>query len=64
MPIYMVKCRDCGEYEDIHRNFHEDNIGQCNCGGDRRKIFNVGGVSFRGHGFYRTDNQTNTPKED
>ncbi len=61
MPIYAVTCKDCGEYEDIHRNFYEDHIDRCECGGERRKVFSVGGVSFRGHGFYKTDNAT---KED
>jgi putative FmdB family regulatory protein len=64
MPIYTVTCKDCGEYEDILRNFYEDHIDNCACGGQRRKVFNIGGVSFRGNGFYRTDSQTNAPKED
>lgn len=64
MPIYTVKCRDCGEYENIHRNFYQDHIDRCECGGDRRKVFNIAGVSFKENGFYRTDSQTNTPKED
>jgi len=56
MPIYMVKCRDCGEYEDIHRDFYDTDISACACGGERRKVYSVGGVTFKGNGFYRTDN--------
>ena len=63
MPLYTVKCRDCGEYEDILRNFYEDHIDRCECGGDRRKVFNIAGVSFKGDGFYRNDSQTNKKEE-
>lgn len=64
MPIYSFRCRDCGEYEDIHRNFDDTHEETCTCGGDMRKVFALNGVTFKGNGFYRTDSQTNTPKED
>lgn len=56
MPIYAFRCRDCGEHVDVHRNFHDIYEETCRCGGVMRKVFTVGGVAFKGNGFYRTDN--------
>lgn len=64
MPIYTYKCKSCGKTFDRHHGFDEQVTDLCDCGSDLRRVFNPGGVSFRGNGFYKTDSQTNKPKED
>ena len=49
---------------DRHLGFDDTVIDLCNCGGEMSKVFQLSGVSFRGNGFYRNDNQVNRPKED
>ena len=63
MPIYTFRCKECRSEMDRHLGFDDTVIDLCNCGGEMSKVFQLSGVSFRGNGFYRNDNQVNRPKE-
>ena len=64
MPIYTFRCQKCRSEQDRHLGFHDTVVDLCACGGEMSKVFQLSGVSFRGSGFYRNDNQVNRPKED
>ena len=56
MPTYSYRCKDCGDFDFTHAMHHQ--IFFCsNCGERVTKIFKVGGVSFKGSGFYSTDSK-------
>lgn len=55
MPIYLYRCRNCGVESDRHHSFDSSVEDLCECGGDLRRVYSVGGVTFKGNGFYRTD---------
>jgi putative FmdB family regulatory protein len=64
MPVYSFRCAECRSEEDRHLGFDHDAV-VCECGSEMSKVFYLGGVTFKGGGFYRTDSQTNAPaKED
>lgn len=58
MPTYVYACKDCNHGFEIYQSFTDDALTVCpQCGGKLRKQFNtVGGVVFKGSGFYKTDN--------
>ncbi len=59
MPTYSYRCRDCDVAFDIQQSFDEDSLTVCpQCEGTLRKLFNTVGVVFKGSGFYRTDNRS------
>ncbi len=58
MPKYEYACKSCGEHLEVVQSFHDDALTQCPaCGGGLRKVFGAIGISFKGSGFYRTDNR-------
>lgn len=62
MPTYAYACKDCGSEFDVFQSFSEDSLTTCDgCSGTLRKKFNVGGVTFKGSGFYRTDSRSSAP---
>lgn len=58
MPTYSYRCDDCSESIEVRQSIHDAALTRCpNCGGALRKQFSVGGISFKGGGFYRTDSR-------
>lgn len=64
MPTYQYACTKCGDELEAVQKFTDDPLKECpTCSGDLRKVFSAVGVVFKGSGFYRTDNRTNSSKE-
>jgi putative FmdB family regulatory protein len=60
MPTYEYACKTCGEHLEIVQSFKDKPLTECPaCGGPLRKVFGNIGITFKGSGFYRTDNRTN-----
>ena len=58
MPTYSYACTECGNRFDAVQAFTDDALTTCEqCSGRLRKLFNSGGVVFKGSGFYRTDSR-------
>jgi putative FmdB family regulatory protein len=59
MPTYEYACKTCGEHLEVVQSFKDDALTECpSCGGALRKVFGNIGISFRGSGFYKTDNRS------
>ncbi len=59
MPKYEYACKSCGERLEVVQSFHDAPLSECPaCGGRLRKVFGSIGISFKGSGFYRTDNRS------
>ena len=57
MPTYSYKCSVCAHEFDVQQSISEDAITACpECKGKLDKVFGKVGVTFKGTGFYRTDN--------
>lgn len=66
MPKYEYACKSCGEHIEVIQSFSDDQLTECpSCAGPLRKVFAAPGISFKGSGFYRTDNRKrrSEPKE-
>lgn len=64
MPTYEYRCRTCGHGFDIVQAFADDTLTICPaCGGELRKIFAAPTITFKGSGFYATDNRKGTKAE-
>lgn len=62
MPKYEYACKSCGERLEVMQSFTDDPLAECPaCGGVLRKVFSVPAISFKGKGFYRTDNRQGRP---
>lgn len=61
MPTYQYACTDCDHAFEQVQSFTEDSLTTCpQCEGRLRKVFNAVGVVFKGSGFYRTDNRSDS----
>lgn len=61
MPTYQYACTDCDHAFEQVQSFSEDSLTTCpQCEGRLRKVFNAVGVVFKGSGFYRTDNRSDS----
>jgi putative FmdB family regulatory protein len=61
VPTYQYACSDCDHAFEQVQSFTEDSLTTCpQCEGRLRKVFNAVGVVFKGSGFYRTDNRSDT----
>ena len=59
MPTYEYRCRDCGHSFDIVQKMSDDPLTHCpECGGPLRKVFTAPAISFKGSGFYATDQRS------
>jgi putative FmdB family regulatory protein len=59
MPTYEYACRSCGRHIDVQQSFTDDALTTCpTCGGQLRKVFGNIAISFKGTGFYSTDNRS------
>lgn len=66
MPKYEYACKSCREHIEVVQSFSDAQLTECpTCGGVLRKVFGAPGISFKGSGFYRTDNRKRRtePKE-
>lgn len=58
MPKYDYKCDDCETVVEIQKSINDSSIQICeSCGKHMVKIYSSVGVTFKGSGFYRTDNR-------
>jgi putative FmdB family regulatory protein len=58
MPTYEYRCRACGHGFDIVQSFKDESLTICPaCGGELRKVYGAPAISFKGSGFYATDNR-------
>jgi putative FmdB family regulatory protein len=58
MPTYEYRCKDCGEHLEVVQSFNDQALTVCPaCGGGLHKVFGNIGITFKGSGFYRTDNR-------
>jgi putative FmdB family regulatory protein len=57
MPVYSYKCPDCGYSVDVRTELDKADLPKhCpKCKIAMRKLLGLGGVSFKGNGFYSTD---------
>lgn len=55
MPTYQYQCSSCGLFE-VKRSMHETDNKCPNCEQEGRRIYGNVSVSFKGNGFYSTDN--------
>jgi putative FmdB family regulatory protein len=61
VPTYQYACTDCDHAFEQVQSFTEDSLTTCpQCEGRLRKVFNAVGVVFKGSGFYRTDNRSDS----
>lgn len=64
MPKYEYKCTKCGQtflllYQldgDEYSHGHPDLPGAEECEGRMKRVYSLGGIAFRGSGFYKNDN--------
>lgn len=63
MPTYSYACTECDNRFDAVQAFSDDALTTCpKCSGRLRKLFGSVGVVFKGSGFYRTDNRSDSDK--
>lgn len=62
MPTYEYRCLTCDEHFEIVQSFKDDALtshvcGRCGSEQPVRKVFRPIGITFKGGGFYKTDNR-------
>lgn len=57
MPTYIYKCIKCSKQEEVVHSINSVYNDFCVCGGEMKKVFYPAGISFKGAGFYSTDNR-------
>lgn len=61
MPTYDYECDTCKKVYEVYQSFSEDALTKCprkkKCKGKVRKVYSAPGISFKGSGFYKTDNR-------
>ena len=59
MPTYEYKCSECEERLSETRSIHDPSPEHfCkSCGQKMNQVISLGGITFKGSGFYRTDNK-------
>jgi len=64
MPTYSYKCKNCGHTFDVLQALSDKALTECpECKGELAKVFGVGSVTFKGSGFYKTDNSSSGSKD-
>jgi putative FmdB family regulatory protein len=59
MPKYEYACKSCGQHLEVVQSFTDEPLKECPaCGGALRKVFSAPAITFKGSGFYRTDNRS------
>ncbi|HVV37105.1 MAG TPA: FmdB family zinc ribbon protein [Acidimicrobiales bacterium] len=64
MPTYEYECKKCGERFDVVQSFTDEPLKRHKggCGGSVKRVFGSVGISFKGSGFYKTDNRSSSSK--
>ena len=62
MPTYEYRCKSCGHELEAQQSFTDDPLSTCpSCGAEAlRKVFGNIAVTFKGSGFYKTDNRSSS----
>lgn len=61
MPTYEYVCKACGHLFEIVQSMRDEPLKECpQCGGELRKVFTPPAISFKGSGFYATDQRQKT----
>ena len=56
MARYDYRCTSCGNvFEVEHPMSERPDIASPSCGARAERVFSPSGISFKGHGFYNTD---------
>lgn len=67
VPLYDYRC-DQGHVTEIRRNGEtastSGDVTCPHCGQPARRLYRLGGVGFKGPGFYSTDTRPEPPAED
>ena len=65
MPTYDYKCKECQyKFSVKHSMDSKENIACPKCGGKVNQVMNIGGIAFKGSGFYVNDNKNSCPHAD
>lgn len=61
MAVYVYRCSECGIVE-LHRSIYDNSMATCpKCGNaDVVRQYQPVGITFKGKGFYKTDNKNNS----
>ena len=63
MPTYEYICKSCAHLFEIVQSMRDDSLTECpECGGELRKVFAPPAISFKGSGFYATDQRKKATK--
>lgn len=55
MPVYLYSCNQCEETKEIFKFMNDHDPQVCpDCGSPITRIYSVGGIQFKGKGFYST----------
>jgi putative FmdB family regulatory protein len=58
MPKYDYKCDNCETVVEVQKSINDSSSQVCqSCGNEMVKVYSSVGVTFKGSGFYRTDNR-------
>jgi putative FmdB family regulatory protein len=59
MPTYEYRCKSCGNELEAQQSFTDDPLTECPACGEAalKKVFGNIAVTFKGSGFYKTDNR-------
>lgn len=63
MPTYEYVCKQCGHLFEIVQSMRDEPLTECpECAGELRKVFAPPAISFKGSGFYATDQRKKATK--
>jgi putative FmdB family regulatory protein len=55
MPTYIYLCENCNDNKEVVKGMNDPDPKKCpDCGLSIKRVFSVGGVQFKGKGFYST----------
>ena len=60
MPTYEYRCKSCGHGLEVVQSFTDEPLTKCpSCKKKQlKKVFGSIGITFKGSGFYKTDNRS------
>ena len=55
MPVYVYSCEKCEDNKELVKGMNDPDPESCpDCGSAIKRVFGVGGIQFKGKGFYST----------